>query len=51
MYSAEVPDTIDLAERARLGVNAMTGIIVPNESYQPQQGVSYYRNPPVMRGQ
>ena len=50
-YRVTVPDTLDLAERARLGVNAMTGIIVPHESYQPQQGVSYYRNPPVMSGQ
>jgi hypothetical protein len=50
-YSAAVPDTLDLAERARLGVNAMTGIIVPEENFQPQQGVRYYRNPPVMSGE
>ena len=50
-YMTKVPDTLDLAERARVGINALTGIIVPDEGYQPQQGVHYYRNPPIMSGQ
>jgi len=50
-YMTKAPDTLDLAERARVGINALTGIIVPDEGYQPQQGVRFYRNPPVMSGQ
>ena len=48
-YMTKVPDTLDLAERARVGINALTGIIVPGENYQPQKGVQSYRNPPVMK--
>lgn len=33
-YEATVPDTLDLAERARLGVNHFSSIICPEEDYE-----------------
>jgi hypothetical protein len=48
IYEAEVPDTLDLAERARWGVNALTGIVDPGRGYQPHQCLRPYRNPPVL---
>ena len=47
-YNAEIPDTLDLAERARLGVNALVGIIDRAGRYQPNQCGRYYRNPQVL---
>ena len=47
-YEALVPDTLDLAERARLGVNALTGIVDRAGRYQPNQCGRYYRNPQVL---
>jgi hypothetical protein len=46
-YKAIVPDTLDLAERARAGVNILTEIMVHNTNHQPYQKGDYYRNPPV----
>ncbi len=47
VYKAVVPDTLDLAERARAGVNILTEIIAENPSHQPFQKGDYYRNPQV----
>ena len=47
-YEAEVPDTLDLAERARLGVNALVGIVDRGGRCQPNQCGRYYRNPQVL---
>lgn len=48
-YEATVPDTLDLAERARYAVNMLTGINRgPEERYQPSQCAWFYRNPPVL---
>ena len=46
-YTATVPDTLDLAERARIAVNALTEIIAENPTHQPYQKSDYYRNPQV----
>src|SRR5512136_2310134 len=47
-YEAVVPDTLDLAERARWAVNALTGIVDPKRGFQPHQCMRHYRNPPVL---
>jgi hypothetical protein len=47
-YEANVPDTLDLAERARLAVNGLVGIIDPSRGHQPHQSMRPYRNPPVL---
>lgn len=47
-YEAEVPDTLDLAERARSGVHALLGVIDPSRGFQPHQCMRHYRNPPVL---
>ncbi len=47
-WQAQVPDTLDLAERARFGVNALTGVIDPTRGFQPHQCMQPYRNPPVL---
>ncbi len=47
-YEAGIPDTLDLAERARLAVNGLLGIIDPARGYQPHQSMRPYRNPPVL---
>ena len=36
-YDAVVPATLDLAERARLAVNAITGSVDPNNNYGPRR--------------
>jgi hypothetical protein len=46
-YKAIVPDTLDLPERARAGVNYLTEIVARNRDHQPYQKGHYYRNPPV----
>ena len=47
-YEALVPDTLDLAERARAGVNGLVGIVDRAGRYQPNQCGRYYRNPQVL---
>ena len=47
-WQADVPDTLDLAERARLGVNALIGVLDPLRGFQPHQCMRPYRNPPVL---
>src|SRR5204863_3780725 len=34
-YEATVPDTLDLAERARLSVHGLTSFLNPNQNYAP----------------
>src|SRR5215471_5005191 len=34
-YDATVPDTLDLAERARLSVHGLTSFLNPNQAYAP----------------
>ena len=40
-FEAVVPDTLDLAERARLSVNALTGNVDPDNYYAVIQGFNY----------
>jgi hypothetical protein len=47
-YDADVPDTLDLAERARAAVNGLVGIIDHSRRHQPHQCMQPYRNPPVL---
>ncbi len=45
-YEAEVPDTLDLAERAGLAVNSLTGAADPERNYETFQCLHYDTNPP-----
>jgi hypothetical protein len=47
-YEDKVPDTLDIAERARLGINCLTGITDPNADHEIFWFVDFHRNPPVM---
>ena len=47
-YEDRVPDTLDIAERARLGINALTSVTDPAADYIIYWTASFYRNPPVM---
>jgi len=40
-YEAAVPDTLDLAERARLAINALTHLVVPETWYYDVQYVDF----------
>jgi hypothetical protein len=40
-YEARVPDTLDLAERARLAVNGMTGLMYPDKFYYTPENVVF----------
>ena len=44
-YQATVPDTLDLAERAALAVNALTGTLDPNRGYEAAHCVSMHARP------
>src|SRR5438874_9352222 len=50
-YEDLVPDTLDLAERAKLGIHALTAITDPDADYQIYWAVNLLRNPPVMQHQ
>jgi hypothetical protein len=50
-YEDLVPDTLDIAERARLGIHALTSIPDPTADYQIYWWVNLLRNPPVMQHQ
>lgn len=43
-----IPATLDLAERARLAVNAMTEATNPEEDYRVYWKVTFRSNPPIM---
>jgi hypothetical protein len=47
-YEDEIPDTLDIAERARLGVNCLTGITDPDADHEIFWYADFYRNPPVI---
>ena len=47
-YQDTVPDTLDIAERAKLGVHALTSITDPAADYEVYWAASFFRNPPVM---
>ena len=47
-YQAEVPDTLDLADRAALAVNGIGGTIDPDGDYQMWIEMCCAANPPYM---
>jgi hypothetical protein len=47
-YVDTVPDTLDVAERAKLGVHAITGPTDPNADYEVYWIVNFALNPPRM---
>lgn len=48
-YADQVPDTIDVAERAKLGVHALTSITDPAVDYEIYWSCSFFRNPVAMQ--
>ncbi len=48
-YHADVPDTLDLAERMRLSVNALTRAWFPEERWALAFNVDFSRRPPALR--
>src|ERR1017187_6620950 len=47
-YPARVPDTLDLADNAMLGINALTRSLDPDADYEIYSAVQYAANPPFM---
>lgn len=47
-YEAQVPDTLDLVERAKLALSAMTSCTDPKNHYAPYDNFYIERNPPIM---
>lgn len=47
-YRDRVPDTFDIAERARLGVHALTAIADPAADYEIWGAADFFRNPATM---
>lgn len=47
-YQATVPDTLDLAERAALAVNALTGAADPNRGYETAHCANFMRPQPSL---
>jgi len=48
-YTDRVPDTLDLAERARLSLNALTRPVDPHREYSLYFVATWNQNPPVLR--
>ncbi len=48
-YSAVIPDTLDIQQRAELVLNTMTNCTDPKGNYAPYDNVDMWRNPPVLR--
>ncbi len=48
-YSAIVPDTLDLQERAALAVNVLTSATDPEADYEQYVRVRFRQNPPMMQ--
>ena len=46
-YEAEVPDTLDLTERAELGISAITSLLNPDYDYTQFTFVDYRTDPPA----
>ena len=49
-YEATVPNTLDLAERTELSINALTGDVDPDRYYGVYQGFKFDANPPHVAG-
>lgn len=47
-YEDTVPDSLDIAERAQLGINAVTRITDPDADYEIYMWVNAFHNPPIM---
>jgi hypothetical protein len=47
-YMDNVPDTLDLAKRAKLAINALTSITDPSMDFEVFWFGNFYRNPPVL---
>jgi hypothetical protein len=47
-YDANVPDTLDLAERARIAVGGLTNFLNPDDDYSQYCHMYYNTNPPYM---
>jgi hypothetical protein len=47
-YEAWVPDTLDLAERAELAINGLTGPTDPKADYEVYWQANFFRDPPMM---
>src|SRR5262245_10570297 len=47
-YDALVPATLDLAERARLAINAVTDMTNPNIEYEIYTAIFHMARPPLM---
>ncbi len=47
-YQAEVPDTLDLADRAKLALNGLGGSLDPDLNYEMYFFIRYCTNPPFM---
>ena len=47
-YADNIPDTLDIAERAALAVNGVTGPMDPEAEYELYWAVRFYHNPPFM---
>lgn len=47
-HEAEVPDTLDLAERAALSINALTGAADPQHNYETYHGAHFVLRPANM---
>jgi hypothetical protein len=48
-YQARVPDTLDLADRARRAINALTRCVIPEACYAYWQQMDLSHNPPHFR--
>src|SRR5215831_14559591 len=48
-YDDKVPDTYDVAERSKLGINGLTSITDADADYEMYFMVDFFRNPPTMR--
>ena len=49
-YQAQVPDTLDLADRAGLAINALIGEVEPKHFYGIYQSFKFNANPPHIEG-
>jgi hypothetical protein len=49
-YESIVPNTLDLAERTELSINALTGDVDPDRYYGVYQGFKFDSNPPHVTG-
>jgi hypothetical protein len=47
-YEVEVPDTLDLAERAALAINAMTRVVDPDRDYELYFVAEFAEDPPKL---